>query len=528
MKRVLVFSLIIIGLLVPIAFAQQPTETPQSLLAERIQRIMDRPEFRHALFGIEFFSLDSGQPLYRLNADKLFTPASTTKLLTEGTALELLGGDFRFHTRVYRTGPINPDGTLDGDLVLVAGGDPNLSGRVRADGTLDFENEDHSYGGDPATRAVPGDPLLIIRKLAQQVTDAHIRKIRGHLTVDVSLFPEGQRELGTGVVISPVVVNDNLVDVTIGPGPSEGAPVVFQQSPATSYVSFINKATTGKPDSKPEPRWASDIANPDGSRTVTITGSFPAGKPAILYNYAVPAPSRFAEVVLVEALREKGIQVKLSTPGETHDFKALSARYVPDQLVAEHVSAPLKEEVKVTLKVSQNLHASMTPMILAALLGPRDDSKTGFDLEREFLQRSGLDLTGAAQGDGAGGNAHFTPEFMVSYLAFMAKQNDYSDFFNALPILGRDGTLFDIQSGSTAAGKVHAKTGTFGAYDPLNRKLLVTAKGLAGYMTTASGRHVAFAIYINNVSVRPDGAEVKRVAGQAVGEIAAAAYESVP
>jgi PBP4 family serine-type D-alanyl-D-alanine carboxypeptidase len=527
MKRIFVIFLLAIGLFVQPVVAQQPTESQQKLLVERIQRIMDRPEFRHALFGIEFFSLDSGKPLYRLNADKLFTPASTTKLLTEGTALELLGGDFRFHTRVYRTGPINSDGTLDGDLVLVASGDPNLSGRVRPDGTLAFENEDHSYDGDPATRAVPGDPLLIIRRLAQQVAAAHIKKIRGHLAVDVSLFPEGQRELGTGVVMSPIVVNDNLVDVTIGPGASEGAPVVFQQSPATSYVSFINKATTGKFDSKPEPRWSSDVTNPDGTHTVTITGSFPAGKPGILYSYAVPVPSRFAEVVLVEALREKGIQVELSTVGEKRDFKALSASYTPDRVVAEHVSHALKEEVKVTLKVSQNLHASMTPMILAALLSPKDDSKTGFDLEREFLQRAGLDLTGAAQGDGAGGNAHFTPEFMVSYLAFMSKQKDYSDFFNALPILGRDGTLFDIQPASPAAGQVHAKTGTFGAYDSLNRKLLVTAKGLAGYMTTAGGQHLAFAIYINNVSVLPDSAEVKRIAGQAVGEIAAVAYESV-
>jgi PBP4 family serine-type D-alanyl-D-alanine carboxypeptidase len=527
MKRIFMISLLVIGQLIQTATAQQPTESQQKLLAERIQSIVDRPEFRHAIFGIEFFSLDSGKPLYTLNADKLFVPASTTKLLTEGTALELLGGDFRFRTRVYRTASILADGTLAGDLVLVASGDPNLSARVRSDGTLAFENEDHSYDGDPAARAVPGDPLLIIRKLAQQVADAHIKKIAGHVRIDISLFPEGQRELGTGVVMSPIVVNDNIVDVTVGPGASEGAPVVFQQSPATSYVTFVNKATTGKPDSKPEIEWSSIVRNSDGTQTVTITGSFPATKPAILYKYGVPVPSRFAEVVLIEALREKGIQVELSSLTEKVDFKALSASYTTDHLVAEHLSVAMKEEVKVTLKVSQNLHASMTPMILAAVLGPKDGSKNGFDLEREFLQRAGLDLTGAAQGDGAGGNAHFTPEFIVSYLAFMAKQKDYADFFNALPVLGRDGTLFDIQPTSTAAGKVHAKTGTFGAYDPLNRKLLVTAKGLAGYLTTASGQHLAFAIYINNVSVSTDSGEVKRIAGQAVGEIAAVAYEAV-
>jgi PBP4 family serine-type D-alanyl-D-alanine carboxypeptidase len=494
-----------------------------SALAARIQAIMDRPEFRHAFFGIEFYSLDTGKVIYQLNAAKLFTPASTTKLLTEGTALELLGGDFRFHTRVYRTGPIGADGTVAGDLVLVASGDPNLSGRIKDDGTLAFENEDHSYDGDPNTRAVPGDPLLVIRRLAKAVADRGIKKISGHVIIDTSLFPEGARELGTGVVMSPIVVNDNLIDVTIGPGASVGAPVAFKQSPATSYVTFINKATTGTSDSQSGIHWSNDVKDPDGTHTVTIAGSFPAGKPAILYKYAAPEPSRFAETVFVEALHESGIDVAQSQPAAPPDFKTLAAAYLPEQLVAEHISPPLKEEVKVTLKVSQNLHASMTPMILAATLAKNSD-RNGFDLEHDFLVRAGLDLSGASQTDGAGGNAHFSPEFMVSYLVFMSKQKDFQTFYDALPILGRDGTLFDIQPSSPAAGHVHAKTGTFGAYDALNRKLLVTAKGLAGYMTTRTGEHLAFALYVNNVSVATDSAEVKRVTGQMLGELAAAAY----
>src|SRR5436190_12371054 len=293
MKRLLTALLLLLALLASASASIAQSTT----LAQRIQRIMDRPEFRHAIFGIEFYSLDAGKPVYSVNADKLFTPGSTTKLLTEGTALALLGADFRFHTRVYRTGAINVDGTLDGDLILVASGDPNLSGRINADGTLSFENEDHSYDGDPNTRAVPGDPLLVIRRLAQQVADKQIKKIRGHVIVDISLFREGARELGTGVVMSPIVVNDNIVDVTIGPGAAEGAPVIFKSSPVTSYVSFINRATTGKADSEAEIRWAGDTRSADGTHTVTINGSFPATKPAILFKYSVPEPSRFAETV---------------------------------------------------------------------------------------------------------------------------------------------------------------------------------------------------------------------------------------
>ena len=67
--------------------------------------------------------------------------------------------------------------------------------------------------------------------------------------------------------------------------------------------------------------------------------------------------------------------------------------------------------------------------------------------------------------------------------------------------------------------------GTFAVADPLNRRLLVTGKGLAGYITTAQGERLAFAIYVNNVSVSTAPDEVKRVVGQALGEIAAAAYD---
>src|SRR5579864_1572934 len=177
-----------------------------SPLPERIDAIMKRPEFVHSSFGIEFYSLDSGKVIYQHNPDKLMVPGSTTKLLTEGTVLELLGGDYRFHTRVYRTGSIKKDGALDGDIVLVASGDPDLSGRIQPDGTLAYETMDHSYGG-PDSHGL-GDPLLVIRQLAEQIAAKGIRRVKGRVLVDVSLFPEGTRELGTGVVISPVVVND--------------------------------------------------------------------------------------------------------------------------------------------------------------------------------------------------------------------------------------------------------------------------------------------------------------------------------
>jgi D-alanyl-D-alanine carboxypeptidase/D-alanyl-D-alanine-endopeptidase (penicillin-binding protein 4) len=86
-----------------------------------------------------------------------------------------------------------------------------------------------------------------------------------------------------------------------------------------------------------------------------------------------------------------------------------------------------------------------------------------------------------------------------------------------------------IQVDSPAAGHVFAKTGTLVGYDALNKKLMVTGKGLAGYIDTAAGQHLVFAAYVNFVEVSPDNPEaINEIPGQALGKIAAAAYDSSP
>jgi dihydroorotase/N-acyl-D-amino-acid deacylase len=497
-----------------------------SSLAERIQKVISRPEFAHANFGIEFSSLDTGKVLYSLNADKMFVPASTTKILTEGTLLAKLGPDFRFHTRIYRTGPVDKKGKLKGDLVLVASGDPNLSNRIQPDGTLAFVDEDHAYGGP----AVSGDPLAVIRHLAADVATKGIKRIEGRVLIDSSLFPDGGREGGTDVVISSIVVNDNVIDLTAKPGAKAGDPVALDVSPKTSYITFQNHLTTSATGSSPQIQEPVTTTNPDGTVIVTLAGSLPTGAAPITAPYPVPSPTPFAQTTLREALIAAGVEIKSPQNAAPPDFNAYARFYIPENQIAEHVSLPLSEEIKVTLKVSQNLHASMGPYLLGTLVGHNqaDPTHAGFKIENAFLQEAKLDLSGASQGDGEGGSTAdlFSPDFMVHYLTYWTTRPEYPVFFKALPILGKDGTLAKIQTTSPAAGYVHAKTGTFGSEDKLNGKMMLNGKGLAGYVLTASGQKLVFAAYVNHVSLAPDPDAAQQVAGQALGEIAAAAYDA--
>ncbi|HYK39099.1 MAG TPA: D-alanyl-D-alanine carboxypeptidase/D-alanyl-D-alanine-endopeptidase [Candidatus Eremiobacteraceae bacterium] len=498
----------------------------QNTLSTRIQKVMDRPEFSRANFGIEFLDLATGKIVYSYDARKLFVPASTTKLLTEGTLLAKLGADYRFHTKVFRTGPLDKKGRLKGDLILVASGDPNLSNRARPDGTLAFEDEDHSYGGP----AVSGDPLAVIKELAKSVYAKGVRKIEGRVLVDASFIPDGPREGGTGVVMSSIMVNDNVIDVIGKPGAKIGEPIFLETNPSTGYIRFVNHVITGAVDSKlslDDPVFKS---NADGSVVVTLAGSIPLGKEPQTASIGVPSPTTFAEFALREALVAEGISVKIPSSQADLDFLAARKFYIPENELADHVSLPLAEEIKVTLKVSQNLHAGMGPYLLGATAGKdiSDPLKKGFEIERAFLQEAKLDLSGISQGDGAGGDWAdlFSPEFICTYLAYWTTRADYDVFFRSLPILGKDGTLAKIQKTNPGAGHVFAKTGTFDSEDKLNGKGMLNGKGLAGYVITKSGRKLAFAVYVNHVSLPdiPDAAQ--SIGGQALGEIAAAAYDA--
>ncbi len=488
------------------------------IFEKRFKAVMSRPEYRHSRFGVEFYSLENGKVLYAWNPQELFIPGSTTKILSVGTALELLGPEFRFHTKVYRTGSV-AGGTLDGDLILVASGDPDLSNRIQSDGSMVFENEDHSYDGFAEARAVPGDPLLVIRELASKVKASGIRRINGRVMVDASLFPEGAKELGTRIVISPMVVNDNVIDVMVSPGTREGELSTLAISPQTSYVTITNQVKTVAPGGELRLEWTNDSAGPDGKHTVTLTGTIPAGAPAKLRVYKVPAPSRFAEVVFAEALESAGVHIS---------GNSIVPAKGPRKEIAEHVSPPLKEEAKITLKVSQNLHATMMPYIVGAYLQKNSSNplQAGFDSEREMLKKADLDLSGAVQNDGAGGAALFAPDFMVQFLLHLTKQPFFTGFKKALPILGKDGTLYNIQTDSPAAGHVFAKTGTMAEGNALTPDGgVIDGKGLAGFIETKDGQHLIFAAYINFVPLPVMEESATAMVGQAVGEIAAAAYD---
>lgn len=500
--------------------SREQTSSISGALAAIVREVTERPIFTGARFGLAVHDVVEGLPIYQYNAQELFQAASTTKNLTAAYALSLLGRDFRFRTRLVRSATVDASGTLHGDLILVGSGDPNLSGRVTPNDTLDFQDFDHSVGG-PKARVVERPPLQIIEAFARGVREAGIRRVTGTVLVDTQLFSEGYREPGTGTTVSPIAVNDNLIDIEVKAGERAGERLSYRITPPSGYVRFIDRATTAPKDALHTLQFSSEQRQTDGTWSVVISGSVPVGT-TLMTRFAVESPSRFARTLLVEALASAGIVVEGGLLGSSVTSDVTSE---DGEVVFEHVSPPLVEATKVILKVSQNLHAEMLlPVIGATVQGTRgpEAAATGYESGRELLARWGVDMTGACQGDAAGGFGYFSPDFMCRLLVRLASSEIYQDFAACLPVMGHDGTLRDVQRDSPAAGHVLAKTGTLGFPDRLYNGVLYGAKGLAGYATTQSGRRVVFAIYLNNF-YRPPTSDVDP--GEVLGELAAAIYQ---
>jgi serine-type D-Ala-D-Ala carboxypeptidase/endopeptidase (penicillin-binding protein 4) len=480
-------------------------------LADRIQEIVTRPEFEGAHWGMRIHSLRTGESVHAMNADVPFVSASAGKVFTAGAAFSALGGDHRFRTGVYRTGPIARQ-VLKGDLVLVAGGDLLIGGRVGRDGSLALPMPDHSYGvrGKPG----PGDPMWTIRHLARQVAARGVTRVEGRVRVDVSLFREAREDSpsGASLTISPMLINDNLVDVIVSPGRVPGEPGELRVSPGTGYVHVLNEVTTvAAADARPL-RYTDDRRNPDGTRTVRLTGDIPVGGPSVNCPYQVPEPARFGEVAFAEALREAGVRVEACGP----DTRSPS-RYPDRNRLAEHVSPPLSEASKVMLKISSNIHPAYYPYLVGAIAGHDPDTAkaTGRAIQRELYVRAGLDPDAPGSAEG-----RHSPDFFVRFLSHLASRPFYREFRDALPIMGVDGSLTDVQVGSPAVGHVYAKTGAGNAAGLVSR-------AMAGYIHPPNSDTVVFAVFTSGPTGNALG-DLNTLAAEAQGEIATAVYESFP
>jgi D-alanyl-D-alanine carboxypeptidase/D-alanyl-D-alanine-endopeptidase (penicillin-binding protein 4) len=493
-------------------------------LADKIGEIINGPDYKQAHWGMLIVDAKTGKTIYELNPDRLFTPASTTKLFSCATALGVLGPDFRFETPIYKRGEMK-EGILTGDLILVASGDLTLGGRAGKNGKTLFCNSDHTYANSGlGTPELPdADPLAGLKELAAKLKEHGLKELRGELMIDDRLFTRA-RSSGSGPeVVSPVLVNDNVIDVMITPGAKAGDPAKVVIRPDTSAVSMDAEVTTSE-----KGKAASITITPVAVNQFSVRGSIPVGAKPIVRIYPIDEPTLFLRTLLLECMRKEGI--KFSCTLSRPQFVDLPPKdgYTNLEKIASFKSAPLHEMIAVTLKVSHNLYASTLP----CLVGVRDgkhDLEGGLRSQAQFLKSLGIPTETISFAGGAGGaNADkITPRAAIKLLEAMDKRQEGKVFFEGLPNLGIDGTLADVvPASSPAKGKAQAKTGTLIWFDALNGRFLLQSKALAGQIETKQGTRLFFAMFVNDVPL-PKGVNSSRE-GKILGKLCEIIHEHGP
>lgn len=492
------------------------THAQDSPLRRELDTVLKRPEYKHARWGILAVDAATGKPIFEHNADQLFAPASVTKLYSCAAAQIVLGPDHRFETPVYKRG---------GDLILVAKGDLTMGGRTTKDGNMAFADDDHIYAGP--TKSTTGltdtDPLAGLKDLARQVKESGVKDVKGDVLIDTRMF-ETAAGSGSGPgIVTPILVNDNIIDVIVRPGAKAGDQAPYELRPKTDFVQIDARVETVA-----EAGRLTITVRRVGPRRYVVRGRIPLGTRPQVRICAVDDPAGFARALFLDALRDEGIRVTASGLREPEGELPEAESYTKLQRVALHRSLPLSEALKVTLKVSHNLYASTLPMLLAVKEGKRTLSQ-GMRIQGKTLASLGVDVEGISLESGAGGGDgdKVSPRATVQLLQLMKKRPDWPAFEAALPILGVDGTLHDVvKKDSPARGKVKGKTGTYTDQNLLLGRAHLRAKSLAGVMTTAKGRELAICIFVNDATLAK-GATSSRD-GKAIGRLCEALYEHAP
>ncbi len=433
-----------------------------------LRTLLADPAMRHASVSLSFTDALTGKPVYEYESLKAMNPASVMKLVTSAAAFSILGPDYTFDTSISYTGTLDAaTGMLTGDIVITGGGDPALGSRHFA-----------AHYGD------------IVATWISDIKKAGIKSIRGRVIADDSRYcyePVPAKwlweDLGNyyGAGVYGLSVFDNMYEIHLRTSSEGSGTEITRVVPEECRTDLTNMLiSSGSRD-------RGYVFSAPYSSEGGLAGTVPVGRDDFVLKASVNDPPLLAARMLGNALARAGITVEGEATVRTAG--PVSGRIMTRIGVIE--SPPLSEIIKVMNLESINLYAEHLAREMALKVRGESRSGTGAELLAAFLSGPGSGSDGGMFIEDASGLSPLNAVNAAGFTDFLYRAGageTWSDAFMAsIPAPGDGGTLGSVFSDPLFAGRLRAKSGS-----------MTRTRNYAGYLTTVTGRKLAFCIFINN------------------------------
>ena len=456
-KRCICLQLLIISTLLP---AQE----------KALELLLADSSMANSSLSLCILDLSNAETVIEHNSRKSLIPASVLKLFTSSAALELLGPEYRFRTKIGYNGNLNKkSGRLEGNIIITGSGDPAL-------GSEYFKEYYRNFLSNWMT----------------EIKNLGIKKIEGKVITDDSrydfqpvpakwLWEDEGNYYGAGAY--GLSIFDNTFKIHFRTEGDGSIPVITRFVPAVCRFQLSNRLTaTGNSDK-------GYVFRAPYTNYGWLAGTIPVNRDDFVLKASITDPPLLLAEIINNMLDSMGVDIS-GDPSTARIETDLSVEEIID--IAEVVSPPLKDIIEVLNHESVNLYAEHLVKEMGRVFNNRGTTSAGIEILYRFMEDSGIDTRGIFLEDGSGLSPlnGITARGLAELLFHMRKKAKYSDdFYPSLPEAGMEGTLKNYFRDPVFSNNMRAKSGS-----------MTRVVSYAGYIKTASDRNLAFSIIINNYS----------------------------
>jgi len=449
------------------------SQSKPNLLSE-IEHLKKDNALKNAVWSVSVLNLKKDSVLASYNTNLSLVPASTLKIVTTGAALQLLGADFKFETKIQYDGILDTlTGVLKGNIYIKGGGDPTLNSEY-------FK-----------------DTLSLAEKWAKIIKDKGIRKIEGAIVGDASIFENNSipsqwiwGDIGNyyGAGACGLSYNDNKFTIYFNSGANGTSTEIIKVSPKIENIELINHVTAGGTGDN-----AYVYGTPYSNYRV-LEGTIPANKSKYEVDATIPDPALFCAEMLNNALGN--LNVKISENATTVRILMEQNKFnsTERKTIHTHYSPVLEKIIYYTNLKSNNLYAEHLLKYISYKKNGLGKTTDGADLITAFWKSKGVDVSGFYMNDGSGlSRANvITTKMQTDVLNLISKDKSFSVFYNSLPVAGKSGSLGGLCENTFAENNLRAKSG-----------YITRARGYCGYVKNRKGETLCFSVLANNYNCTP-------------------------